>query len=216
MLTLYSYWRSSASYRVRIALALKGLDYEYRPVHLVKDGGEQHAAGYRALNPEGRVPLLVDGDFKLGQSLAILRYLDAHFPERPLVSAEPREAARAWQFCEAINADIQPLHNLGPLGYLSKILGVDEAQRETWIRHWIDRGLSALEAEVADQPLATAVFGEQPGIADCCLVPQVYAARRFGADLARYPRLVALSERLEALPAFIAAHPNQQPDAQPA
>lgn len=216
MLTLYSYWRSSASYRVRIALVLKGLAYEYRPVHLVKDGGEQNAASYRALNPEGRVPLLVDGDFKLGQSLAILRYLDARFPERPLVAAEPREAARAWQFCEAINADIQPLHNLGPLGYLSKTLGVDEAQREAWIRHWIDRGLSALETEVADQPLEAAVFGDQPGIADCCLVPQVYAARRFGADLARYPRLVALSERLEALPAFIAAHPNQQPDAQPA
>lgn len=214
MLTLYSYWRSSASYRVRIALALKGLDYEYRPVHLVKDGGEQHAAGYRALNPEGRVPLLVDGDFRLGQSLAILRYLDARFPERPLVSAEPREAARAWQFCEAINADIQPLHNLGPLGYLSQKLGVDEAQRATWIRHWIDRGLSALEAEVADQPLQTAVFGSSPGIADCCLVPQVYAARRFGADLARYPRLVALAARLESLPAFVAAHPDQQPDAQ--
>ncbi len=215
MLTLYSYWRSSASYRVRIALALKGLDYEYRPVHLMKGGGEQHATGYRALNPEGRVPLLVDGDFRLGQSLAILRYLDARFPERPLVAAEPRAAARAWQFCEAINADIQPLHNLGPLGYLSQQLGVSEAQRETWIRHWIDRGLSALEAEVADRPLATAVFGATPGIADCCLVPQVYAAKRFKADLARYPRLVALSERLEQLPALVAAHPSQQPDAQP-
>lgn len=216
MLILYSYWRSSASYRVRIALALKGLDYEYRPVHLVKDGGEQYGAGYRALNPEGRVPLLIDGDFKLGQSLAILRYLDARFPERPLVPADLRQSARAWQFCEAINADMQPLHNLAPLGYLSQTLGVGEASREAWIRHWIDRGLSALEAEVADQPLETAVFGDSPGIADCCLVPQVYAARRFGADLARYPRLVALAGRLESLPTFVAAHPSQQPDAQPA
>lgn len=215
MLTLYTYWRSSASYRVRIALALKGLAYESRPVHLLKDGGEQHAPEYRALNPEGRVPLLVDGDFKLGQSLAILRYLDEQYPNPALQPADARQRARVWQFCEAINADMQPLHNIGPLGYLGREFGLSEAQREGWIRHWIDRGLSALEAEVADQPLQTAVFGDTPGLADCCLVPQIYAAKRFKADLDRYPRLVALSERLEQLPAFAGAHPSKQADAQP-
>lgn len=215
MLILHSYWRSSASYRVRIALALKDLPYEYRPVHLLRDGGEQHGAAYRAINPEGRVPLLVDGDFRLGQSLAILRYLDERFPERPLLPADLQLRARAWQFCEAINADIQPLQNLGPLGYLGRELGVSDAQKDAWIRHWIDRGLSALEAEVADQPLQHAVFGEMPGAADCCLVPQLFAARRFGADLGKYPRLAALAARLEQLPAFAAAHPAAQPDAQP-
>lgn len=215
MLILYSYWRSSASYRVRIALALKGLPFEYRPVHLIKDGGEQYSPEYRALNPEGRVPLLIDGDFKVGQSLAILRYLDERHPTPALQPASVQARARAWQFCEAINADMQPLHNLGPLGYLSREFGVSEAQKEAWIRHWINRGLSALEAEVADQPLQTAVFGDTPGLADCCLVPQVYAAKRFGADLGRFPRLVALSDRLEQLPAFAGAHPAKQPDAQP-
>ena len=215
MLILHSYWRSSASYRVRIALALKGLPYDYRPVHLLRDGGEQHSEAYRALNPEGRVPLLIDGDLKLGQSLAILRYLEDAYPQPALLPEDLRLRARVWQFCEAINADMQPLHNIGPLGYLSREFGISEAQKETWIRHWIDRGLSALEAEVAELPLENAVFGDTPGIADCCLVPQVYAAKRFGADLARYPRLIALAGRLEQLPAFAGAHPSQQPDAQP-
>lgn len=215
MLTLYSYWRSSASYRVRIALALKGLPYDYRPVHLVRDGGEQNAEAYRALNPEGRVPLLVDGDFRIGQSLAIFRYLEDAYPAPRLLPEDRLLQARAWQFCEAINADIQPLQNLAVLNYLDRELGVAEPERLRWIRHWVDRGLSALEAEVADQPLEQAVFGEHPGLADCCLVPQVYAARRFGGDLGRYPRLVALAERLEQLPAFAGAHPSQQPDAQP-
>jgi len=215
MLILHSYWRSSASYRVRIALALKGLPYDYRPVHLLRDGGEQNSEAYRALNPEGRVPLLIDGDFKLGQSLAILRYLEDAYPQPALLPEDLLRRARVWQFCEAINADMQPLHNIGPLGYLSRELGLSEAQKDGWIRHWIDRGLSALEAEVADQPLETAVFGGAPGVADCCLVPQIYAAKRFKADLGKYPRLVALAERLEQLPAFAGAHPSQQPDAQP-
>ncbi|MES2886002.1 MAG: maleylacetoacetate isomerase [Pseudomonadota bacterium] len=213
MLKLYAYWRSSASYRVRIALNLKGLAYEISPVHLLKDGGQQHQAAYRALNPEGRVPLLVDGDFKLGQSLAIFGYLESQYPTPALLPADVRERARVWQFCEAINADIQPLQNLGPLGYLSNTLGVSDEQKTAWIRHWIDRGLSALEQEISDLPERAALFGDTPGYADCCLVPQLYAARRFGADLARYPRLVSTSEGLEKLPAFAAAHPEQQPDA---
>lgn len=213
MLKLYSYWRSSASYRVRIALNLKGLAYETIPVHLVKDGGQQHQPAYRALNPQGRVPLLVDGDFKLGQSLAIFGYLESQHPEPALLPADPRQRARVWQFCEAINADMQPLHNLGPLGYLSREFGISEEQKLAWIRHWIDRGLSALEQDIADLPERAYVFGDAPSYADCCLAPQLYAARRFGSDLTKYPRLAALATRLEQLPAFVAAHPEQQPDA---
>lgn len=213
MLKLYGYWRSSASYRVRIALNVKGLAYETIPVHLVKDGGQQHRPAYRALNPQGRVPLLVDGDFKLGQSLAIFGYLESQYPEPALLPADPRQRARVWQFCEAINADIQPLHNLGPLGYLSREFGISEEQKLAWIRHWIDRGLSALEQDIADQPERAYVFGDAPSYADCCLVPQLYAARRFGGDLTKYPRLAALATRLEQQPAFFTAHPEQQPDA---
>ena len=213
MLKLYSYWRSSASYRVRIALNLKGLAYETIPVHLVKDGGQQHQPAYRALNPQGRVPLLVDGDFKLGQSLAIFGYLESQYPEPALLPADPKQRARIWQFCEAINADMQPLHNLGPLGYLSREFGISEEQKLAWIRHWIDRGLSALEQDITDQPERAYVFGDAPSYADCCLVPQMYAARRFGGDLAKYPRLAALATGLEQRPAFVAAHPEQQPDA---
>lgn len=213
MLKLYGYWRSSASYRVRIALNLKGLAYETIPVHLVKDGGQQHQPAYRALNPQGRVPLLVDGDFKLGQSLAIFGYLESQHPDPALLPADPKQRARVWQFCEAINADMQPLHNLGPLGYLSREFGISEEQKLTWIRHWIDRGLSALEQDITDLPDRACVFGDAPSYADCCLVPQLYAARRFGGDLAKYPRLAALSTRLEQFAAFAGAHPEQQPDA---
>ena len=213
MLKLHAYWRSSASYRVRIALHLKGLPFEVMPVHLVKNGGEQHQPAYRALNPEGRVPLLVDGDFKLGQSLAIFQYLEAQHPTPALLPVEVQQRARVWQFCEAINADIQPLQNLGPLGYLTGTLGLSEEQKTSWVRHWIDRGLSALEQEISHLPERAAVFGDSPGYADCCLVPQIYAARRFDCDTGRYPRLLATSERLEKLPAFVAAHPERQPDA---
>lgn len=213
MLKLYTYWRSSASYRVRLALHAKGLAYEAIPVHLVKDGGQQHQPAYRALNPEGRVPLLVDGDFKLGQSLAIFGYLESQHPSPAMLPQDPQQRARMWQFCEAINADMQPLHNLSPLGYLTGTLGLSEEQKLQWIRHWINRGMSALEQEISDLPERVGVFGDAPSYADCCLVPQLFAARRFGADLSLFPRLAAISAQLEALPAFIAAHPSQQPDA---
>jgi maleylacetoacetate isomerase len=213
MIKLFAYWRSSASYRVRLALQLKGLAYETVPVHLVRDGGEQHGAPYRALNPEGRVPLLVDGDFKLGQSLAIFRYLEDQHPEPAMLPTDVRLRARCWQFCEAINADIQPLQNLGPLNYLTRTLGVSEDQKTAWARHWIDRGLTALEAEIADLPERAFLFGDTASYADCCLVPQLYGARRFGGDLAKYPRLAATAARLEARPDFAAAHPDHQPDA---
>jgi len=212
MLQLYSFWRSSASYRVRIALNLKGLKYEYVPVHLTRDGGEQNAPAYRALNPQGRVPLLVDGDFRIAQSLAILDYLEALQPKPQLLPAEPKLRARVLAFCHAIASDIQPLQNTGPVKYLGDELGADEARKAAWNRHWIQRGLEALEQERAGAPDTAYAFGDAPTWADCVLVPQVYNADRWGCDVARFPRLYGLARRLRELPAFVAAHPDRQPD----
>lgn len=214
-LTLYGYWRSSASYRVRLALAYKGLAYHNQPVHLVKDGGKHLSAEYRALNPEARVPTLVDGDFALGQSLAIFRYLEARNPLPPLVPEGLHCAARHWQFCEAINADIQPLQNLAVLNYLRDTLQVPEPARNTWVRHWIERGLSALNTELASQPERQYCFADTPSYADCCLLPQLFAAQRFGADFGLFPRLAEIGERLHQHPATAAARPEAQADAEP-
>lgn len=213
MLKLYSYWRSSSSYRVRIALALKGVPYEYLPVHLVRDGGEQHAPEFLALNPQGRVPLLVDGDFVLGQSLAIFDYLEARFPQPSLLPSDPRQRARMWAFCHAIAADVQPLQNTGVLNYLTEVLKLDSTQKSAWLRFWLERGLTALEAELKDAPASDCVFGDTPTFADCTLLPQVYAAERFGCDSGKYPRLHATALRLRERPAFAQAHPDRQPDA---
>ena len=213
MIRLYSFWRSSASYRVRIALNLKGLPYEYVPVHLVRDGGEQNAPAYRALNPQGRVPLLVDGDFRLAQSLAILDYLESVKPQPALCPSDPRQRARMLAFCHAIASDIQPLQNTGPLKMLGDEFGADDARKAAWNRHWIQRGLEALEAERAGAPETTCAFGDTPTWADCVLVPQVYNAERWECDVARFPKLYAVAQRLRALPAFAAAAPERQPDA---
>ena len=212
MLKLYSYWRSSASYRVRIALNLKGLPYEIVPVHLVRDGGQQHAAAYRVLNPQGRVPLLVDGDFHLNQSLAILDYLEARHPQPALLPTDAQRAARVRAFCLTLAADVQPFHNLATLEQLKARFAADEAARSAWMRHWIERGLAALESEAIDT--TPFVFGDTPTLADCVLVPQLFAAERFGCDAARYPRLAAVGARCRELPAFQRAHPDQQPDAE--
>lgn len=213
MLKLYSYWRSSASYRVRIALNLKGLAYEIVPVHLVRDGGQQFSAEYRALNPQSRVPLLVDGDFALNQSLAILEYLEAQHPQPALLTGDARRQARIRAFCQTINADIQPLQNTGVLKYLGERLQVDEDARNAWLRHWITRGLAALDEALHDAPETPFVFGDSASWADCLLVPQIYAATRFGCDAARYPRLARVAAHCAALPAFQRAHPDRQPDA---
>ena len=212
LLRLYSFWRSSASYRVRIALNLKGLEYEYAPVHLTKDGGEQNQPAYRALNPQGRVPLLVHGDFRLAQSLAILDYLESLRPDPALLPADPQPRARVLAFCHAIASDIQPLQNTGPVKYLGDQFGADEARKAGWIRHWIQRGLEALEQERAGAPDSTCVFGDAPTWADCVLVPQMYNAERWGCDLTQFPRLHGIAQRLRQLPAFAAAHPDRQPD----
>jgi maleylacetoacetate isomerase len=213
MLKLYSFWRSSASYRVRIALNLKGIAFEYVPVHLARDGGEQNQPAYRALNPQGRVPLLVDGDFRLAQSLAILDYLESVRPEPALCPTEPRLRARVLAFCHAIASDIQPLQNTGPLKMLGERFGADDAAKAAWNRHWIEAGLVALEAERAGAPDTKCAFGDAPTWADCVVVPQVYNAERWQCDTAKFPRLFALARRLRELPAFAAAHPDRQPDA---
>ncbi|MGH8461492.1 MAG: maleylacetoacetate isomerase [Stenotrophobium sp.] len=215
MLKLYSSWRSSSPYRVRIALALKGVPYEYRAVNLLRDGGEQLAPDYLALNPQGRVPFLVDGDFSIGQSLAIMDYLDARYPQPQLIPRDAQLRARMWAFCQAIVADTQPLQNLGVFLHLKQEFHATEEQRNLWARHWIERGLAALEQELGAAVRDSAyVFGMTPTLADCVLVPQVYNAERYACDSGRFPNLYALACRLRELPPFAAAHPDRQPDAQ--
>lgn len=215
MLKLYSYWRSSAAYRVRIALNLKGVAYESESVHLVRDGGQQRQAAFRLLNPQGLVPVLVleDGT-ALTQSLAIIEYLDETLPEPRLLPGDAAARARARALALAIACDIHPLNNLRVLQYLKRVLGQDQAAVDTWYRHWLVEGLAALE-EQAD-PKGPFLCGDQVTMADLVLVPQLYNARRFDCDLAPYPRLRAADAACAEMPAFIDALPENQPDAEPA
>lgn len=214
MLRLYSYWRSSAAYRVRIALKLKTLDYELLPVHLLRDGGEQHAEAYRKLNPQQLVPLLVDDQFRLSQSLAIFQYLEERWPEPHLLPQDLHERAHMWAFCQAIACDIHPLNNLRVLQYLGKTFKATDADKDTWYRYWVIEGLRALEITLGERPQSAYCFGDVPTYADCCLVPQMYNAERYGVAVSELPRLLAITQRCREHPAFIAAHPDQQPDAQ--
>ena len=210
-LKLYSYWRSSAAYRVRIALNLKELEHEIVPVHLAQ--GEQHADAFRAVNPQELIPVLGHGQRLIRQSMAIIEYLDETFPARPLLPATARDRARVRALAQVVACDIHPLNNLRVLQYLEREAGLDQAARDAWVRHWIGLGLQALEALVADHP-ATGEFceGEVPGLADCCLVPQVYNARRFQVDLAPFPNVARIDAACRELDAFRAAAPEQQPD----
>lgn len=208
---LYNYFRSSASYRVRIGLELKGLSYEYVPVHLVK--GEQVQEPFASLSAERLVPLLeVDGQ-RLSQSMAILEYLDEVHPEPPLLPADPPGRARVRALAQDIACEIHPLNNLRVLQYLSGELGVDDAAKDAWYRHWVATGLAAVEQglEAFGERFS---LGDRPGYLEACLVPQVYNARRFACDLAPFPRIRQLAERCEALDAFRNAAPEVQPDAQ--
>ena len=213
-LVLHSYWRSSAAFRVRIGLNLKGLPYEVAPVHLLRDGGEQHSAAYRAANPQQLVPMLQHGDRMLRQSLAILEYLDEVWPEPALLPATARGRQRARALAQLVACDIHPLGNLRVLQYFEREWNVPQPEREDWSRHWIAEGFAAFEALLAGDP-ATGTFcdGDAPGLADCCLVPQLYNARRFGLDLDPYPTLLRVEASCLALPAFDAARPERQPDA---
>jgi len=204
-LVLYDYYRSSASYRVRIALNLKGAAYERVPVNLLD--GEQRNEGFRALNPQGFVPMLEADGERLTQSLAIIDWLDARFPEPPLIPADPDERAHVLALALTIAADIHPLNNLRVLKQLSG-LGMDQAARDDWYRHWIREGFDALEALAAPRA-GRFLSGDQVTLADICLVPQMYNARRFEVDLAAYPTLVRADAEAAALEAFAAAHPDR-------
>lgn len=218
---LYTYFRSSAAYRVRIALNLKGLHYEALPVHLVKGGGEQKQQAYRAVNPNALLPALAVDDAVITQSLAIIEYLEETHPGVPLLPPGAPGRARARELALLVACDIHPLNNLRVLRYLVQELKIDEAAKNAWYRHWVTEGLAAFEQHLA-QPqhgeagAAPGLFcvGDAPSIADCCLVPQLYNARRFDIDLSPYPLIEAIDANCARLPAFQAAHPSQQPDAE--
>ena len=213
-LQLYSYWRSSAAYRVRIGLNLKGLDYEIIPVHLVRDGGQQHAPEYRAINPQELVPTLLHGQRRLTQPLSILEYLDEVWPDRPLLPATARERQRARALGLLVACDIHPLNNLRVLQYFEREWHVPQPERDGWVRHWIEAGFRVAELQLADHPsTGTYCDGDTPGFSDCCLIPQIYNARRHGVDMTAYPALCRIEAECLALPEFDAARPENQPDA---
>jgi len=211
---LYGYFRSSAAYRVRIALNYKGLEYDLVPVHLVKEGGQQFSPSYKALNPSGLIPTLQDGDLVLGQSVAILEYLEDAYPQNPLLPSDKADRARVRAFMQAVACDIHPLNNLRVLKYLVSDMHVTEEQKLQWYQHWITVGLAALEAQlhVGGDHSYTYCFGEQPSLADVCLVPQIANARRFNCDISAMPTLVRIDAACNQLPAFQQAAPLQQPD----
>jgi maleylacetoacetate isomerase len=209
----HGFFRSSAAHRLRIALNLKGLSPEAHSVHLRR--GDQRGDAYRALNPQGLVPALETDDGNvLTQSLAIVEWLDETYPEPPLLPKEPVERAHARAFALVIACDMHPLQNLRVLRYLKKEYGEDQDGLDAWCRHWLAPGFAACEALLARAPARPFAFGDGPGLAEICLVPQMHSADRFALDLAPYPRLRALRARCEALPAFADAHPAKQPDAE--
>ncbi len=208
---LHGYWRSSASWRVRIALHTKGVVFDTVPVHLVRDGGEQHAAQHRSLNPLAQVPALVLDDGRtLTQSLAIIEYLEETHPSPPLLPADPWARAKCRQLAELVNSGIQPLQNLDTLAKVASLGG----DKSAWASTAIERGLDAY-AELSRECRGRFSVGDAVSIADLCLIPQIYNARRFGLEIERWQPLIDIEARCEQLPAFHAAHPNQQIDAQP-
>ena len=214
MLTLHSYFRSSAAYRVRIALNLKGLPYTYAAVHLLKDGGQQHSADYQRVNPAQLVPTLIDSGHAVGQSLAIMEYLDETHPEPALMPRDPLGRARVRALALCVACEIHPLNNLRVLQYLDAKLKVAESDKSDWYRHWITLGFTAIEAMLANDP-ATGVFchGDTPGLADCCLIPQIANSRRFDTPLEAFPTIRRIEQACLTLEAFANAAPQQQPDA---
>ncbi|MDP6952340.1 MAG: maleylacetoacetate isomerase [Alphaproteobacteria bacterium] len=214
-MTLYGYFRSSAAYRVRIALALKGLAYENAFVHLLRDGGGQFRPEYREMNPQAQVPSLEVNGEVLTQSLPIIQYLEEMHPEPPLLPATPLERARVRAIALAIACEVHPLNNLRVLGYLSNEIGVDDDTRVAWYRHWIANGFAAVETMVKRLPgRGRFCNSDAPGLAEICLVPQIFNARRFDCDLSAYPTLVAIDAACAELPAFRDAAPENQPDAE--
>lgn len=213
-IVLYTYWRSSAAYRVRIALELKGLAWDARPVHLVREGGEQHLDAYRALNPQQLVPTLLHDGHTLTQSLAIVEYLDERFPQVPLLPADAAGRARVRALAQLVACDIHPINNLRVMQYLERNLQLPADAGTQWTLHWIAEGLAAMEAMLASsRDTGTFCHGDRPGLADLCLLPQLYNAHRFGLDLTPYPTLLRIEAACQALDAFDRARPQNQPDA---
>ncbi len=211
---LYSYWRSSACYRVRIALNLKGLPFQTMPVHLVRNGGEQHSEAFKVLNPQEMIPVLMHGGRMLRQSMAIIDYLDEIWTTNLLVPSSARDRQRVRAISEMIACDIHPLGNLRVMQYLETQFGADQEKRDEWSRHWVRVGFDAVEKVLQDNPSTGAYCeGDVPTLADCCLVPQAYNAVRFGIDLAEFPLIKRINNTCLELPAFDNARPEKQPDA---
>jgi maleylpyruvate isomerase len=212
---MYTYFRSSAAYRVRIALNLKELAYEALPVHLLRNGGEQLTDAYRAVNPAMLLPTLEDDGNVIGQSLAIIEYLEETRPQTPLLPSDAAGRARVRALALTVAADTHPLGNLRVLKYLKGEMAVSEEVKLEWQQHWLRTGMATLEAYLAsDTHTDRFCHGDTPTLADCCLVPQVFSAQRFGVDLAPYPTIMRIHANCAALPAFQQAHPSQQPDAE--
>ncbi|MES2260146.1 MAG: maleylacetoacetate isomerase [Pseudomonadota bacterium] len=212
---LYTYFRSSAAYRVRIALNLKGLPYDAVPVHLLRGGGEQLGDAFRQVNPGALIPALEDEDVTVTQSLAIIEYLDERHGGVPLLPLDPAGRARVRALAMTIACDTHPLSNLRVLKYLVHTLKLDEQAKLEWVRHWMRLGLETFEAHlVRDGEAGRFCHGDVPTMADCCLVPQVFNAQRFDLDLGAYPNITRIVATCAELPAFQAAHPAQQPDAE--
>jgi maleylacetoacetate isomerase len=207
---LYDYYRSSSAYRVRIALNIKGIEYDHHPVNLLE--GEQKSDEYRAVNPQCLVPTLEIDGLKLTQSLAIIVYLDQRIPEPPLMPADPADGAHVREMALAIACDIHPLNNLRVLKYLAGPLRLGEEERQAWYAHWIGEGFTALETMAAPRAGAF-LFGDTPTLADICLVPQMYNARRFNVPVAAYPTLLRADANAAQVEAFAAAHPDRQEEA---
>lgn len=209
---LYSYFRSSAAYRVRIALNLKDVSYEIIPIHLRKEGGRHRGAEYQAVNPQMRVPSLrLPTGEVLIQSLAIIGYLNEIYPQPPLLPADPIQRAQVRAVSQIVACDIHPLNNLGTLQYLKNKMGQEQAAIDAWYHHWVISGFEAIEKLIRPGPFA---FGSQPGLADVCLVPQVNNARLLKVPLDAFPKIVAVNEACLKLPAFDRARPENQPDAE--
>ena len=212
---LYSYFRSSASYRVRIALNLKGLSYDYAAVHLLRGGGERLTPEYRRVAPDGIVPALVDGDLVLRQSLAIIEYLEETHPHPPLLPGTPGERAYVRAIALQIACEIHPLDNLRVLKYLKHELGVTDEAKDAWYRHWVENGFHVLESMLAGDPrTGKFVYGDTPTMADLALIPQVFNALRFQVDMQPYPTIQRIYDEAMRHDAFVRAAPEQQPDAQ--
>ena len=212
---LYTYFRSSAAYRVRIALNLKGLKYDAVPVHLLRGGGEQLQENYIKMNPSGLVPTFQDDFITLTQSMAILEYLEDEYPQLPLMPKDAAGRARVRELAQIVACDIHPVNNLRVLRYLVRDLGLSEEIKTQWYRHWIVNGLDVLEKHLARDPSAGPLcHGYLPTIADCFLVPQVFNAQRNGVDISVYPNIARINAACVEIPAFVAAHPSNQPDAE--